>query len=184
MHASNLGERKLTEPDLDLLPLRQTMAPSGDVGLVFPRQELLERLSKPDRYRILVHGAGGGQILAASEFALAQARVLLQQAYGALVTFGAISVHTYVDPHTKRLMAPVMFVRIDAARAHMRELLEALEARAARLHEVDAQRGRIVIRAELEFCRALGLEREFMDVTDGSAHLLSWLLGYEQARNS
>ena len=165
---------------LDLLPLRQMVAASGDAAPVLARQDLLDRLSRPHRYRIVGRG-NCGQILAASELALAEARVLLRQAYGDLLTFGATSVHSYVDPQTKTPMVPVLFVRIDAPRAHRRDLLDILKGRRADLKDVERQRDRVVLRAELEFSRALGLQREVLELADGSAHFLSWLLEYRRA---
>jgi hypothetical protein len=165
---------------LDLLPLRQAVVAKGDAALVFARQGLLDGLSRPDRYHVVGHG-NGGQILAASEFALAEAQVVLRQAYGDLVTFGVATVHTYVDAEAGGLMVPVLFLRVDAPRCHMQELLDLLEARAARMKEVDVRRDRVVLRAEAEFSRALDLQRRVHALTDGSAHFLSWLLGYARA---
>ncbi|HEX7892299.1 MAG TPA: hypothetical protein VF522_23315 [Ramlibacter sp.] len=165
---------------LDLLPLRQMVTARGDAALVFARPGLLDGLSRPDRYRIAGHDQGG-QILAASEFALADARLLLQQAYGDLVGFGAPTVHTYVDAAAQSLMVPIMFLRIDAPRPHMLQLLEILQARRARWFEKETPRDRVVIRAELAFSRAHGLQRQLLELTDGSAHCLSWLLGYERS---
>ena len=200
MRVSNAGEQKLTGLDftsltcrpmpagedarlpdvrnkLDLLPLRQMVAAAGDAGCVLAGQGLLDSLSRPGRFQILRHGHGA-QILAASEFALAEARSVLRQAYGELVVFGAPSVHTYLDAPTQAVMVPVMFLRIDAPRAHLKELLALLQARAADQKQVDVQRARVVIRAEVELARALGLQRQVQEATDGAAHSLCWLSGY------
>jgi hypothetical protein len=165
---------------LDLLPLRQMVRIDGDTSAGFARRGLLDWLSRAERYQIVSHGAGG-QILAAGERALAEAQLVLRQAYGPLVHFGAPTVHTYVDTQAERLMVPVMFVRIDAPRVHAQALLRNLEERCAQLGEVDRQRDRVVVRADLELRHALGLEREVGELTDGAAHILSWLLRYQPA---
>ena len=166
----------------DLLPLRQMVSANEDAALVFAGQGLLNWLSKPDRFQIIGHGHGA-QILAASEFALAEAQRVVRQAYGDLVTFGTATVHTYLDRESQTPMVPVMFVRLDAPRRHKKELLDLLRARTAHMRKVDVQRDRVVIRAELELSRALGLQREVHELTDddGSAHFLCWLLGYRRA---
>jgi hypothetical protein len=162
----------------DLLPLRQMVRVSGDAARVFARQGVLDGLSKPNRFRIVGHGEGG-QILAAGELALAEAGVVLRRAYGELVSFATATIHTYREAGT--LMVPVMFLRIDAPRAHMRELLELLHARCGRKPDVDAQRHRTVLRAEVELSRGLDLHGRVHALTDGAAHVLSWLQGYQPA---
>ena len=162
----------------DLLALRQMVSVRDDAAFVFAGQGLLNWLSRPDRFQIIGHG-NGAQILAASEFALAEARTVVRRTYGDLVKFGAPTVHTYLDPETQAPMVPVMFLRIDAPRRHKEELLDLLKARAANMTTVDVQRDRVVIRAELELSRALGLQCQVHASTDdGSAHFLCWLLGY------
>ena len=165
---------------LDLLPLRQVVRATGDALPAFARPALMEWLSRPDRYRIVGHGSGG-QILAASEWALADAQLVLRQAYGPLVTFGSPAVHTYVDPREECLMVPVIFLRIDAPRVHARELQQVLAEHGAVLQEVDLQRAGVVLRAEIALSRALGLPRRIGELTDGAAHILSWLIRYERA---
>lgn len=164
---------------LDLLPLRQMVHVRGDASRVFARRGLLAWLSKPERFQIVAHGEGG-QLLAASEFALAEARVVLQQAYGERVAFGSVVAHSYVDTREEVLMVPVMFLRIDAPRCFRPDLAALLEDRGAEMKEVDVQRDRVVLRAEVEFARALGLHRQVQELTDGSAHFLSWLQGYRR----
>jgi hypothetical protein len=165
---------------LELLPLRQTVSVDSDAGAGFPRQGLLDWLSRADRYRIISHGSGG-QILAASERGLAEARLVLRQAYGALVRFGIPTVHSYLDRQAEALMVPIMFLRVDAPRAHATELQHMLQERDADLREVDLQRDRVVVRAELELSRSLGLERAIEELTDGAVHILSWLVRYDRA---
>jgi hypothetical protein len=144
---------------LDLLPLRQMVSAAGDAQIVLARQGLLDWLAKPDKYRIVRHG-DGGQILAVSELALAEARSVLRQAYGPLVTFGIPTVHTYVDTQSETLMVPVTFLRIDAPRSHAQQLRGLLADRGAEIKEMDLQRQRVVIRAEMELARSLGLQRQ------------------------
>jgi hypothetical protein len=165
---------------LDLLPLRQTVTPAGDAASAFATRGLLDWLSKPDRFQIISHG-NGGQILAIGELALAEAQQLLRQAYGALVGFGAPTVHTYVDPQAGCLMVPVMFLRVEAPRAYACELLRIVEGRCARVQEVDVQKHRVVLRAEIRLANLIGLERAIVEATGGAAHILCWLLRYEAA---
>jgi len=165
----------------DLLPLRQMVAASEGHGAVFPRQDLLDRMSRPGRYRIISHGRGV-QILAAGELALAEARAMLHQAYGPGITFRTPTVHAYGSEGSLRV--PVIFLRIDAPRAASQALLHALSLRSAIMKDVDLQRDRVVLRAELELARALGLVAWIAELTDGAAHVLSWLVRYEQARQS
>lgn len=165
---------------IDLLPLRQMVAASGDAARVFAGQAMLDWLSRPGRYQLVACG-GSAQILAASEWALAEAQVVLRQAYGDLVRFGIPAVHTYVDADSGAAMVPVIFLRIDAARQHAAGLQALLQGRGAQLREVDLQSRRVVLRAELELGRALGLQREIGELTDGAAHILSWLVRYQPA---
>jgi hypothetical protein len=165
---------------LDLLPLRQMVIAAGEAAPVFARQPLLDWLSRPDRYQIIRH-CDGGQILAANEHALAEARTVLRQAYGALVTFAAPAVHSYMDCDGEVPMVPIIFLRIDAPRAHAQELQRRLAERCASMKEVDLQRDRVVLRAEMEMCRALGFARKLEELTGGAAHLVSWLVRYDRA---
>lgn len=74
--------------DPDRLPLRQPVAFDGPVAAgAFARQDLLDGLARPGRFRIARLDAGG-LIHAAEPSALAEARELLQQVYGDLVRFG------------------------------------------------------------------------------------------------
>ena len=166
---------------LDLLPLRQMVLAAGDVTPAFARQGLLDWLSRPGRYQVFSHG-GGGQILAATERALEEARALLRSAYGAAVRFGAATVHSYVDTHDETLMVPVMFLRIDAPRVHGRALHRLLRERAARLQEIDLQDERVVLRAELPLAQSLGLALQVHALAGDDAHFVSWLSRYERAR--
>jgi hypothetical protein len=166
--------------NLDLLPLRQVVIAAPGAAPVFARQALLDQISRPYLYHIIRYGSGA-QIMAANEHALAHARALLLQAYGSSIAFGIPAVHSYVDCEEEVLMVPVVFLRIDSPRAHAPELQRRLAARRAVMKETDLQRQRVVLRAEMEMSRALGLAGEVGELTDGAAHVLSWLLRYERA---
>ena len=163
---------------LDLLSLRQRLRPAAATGLVFASRDLLESLSRPNKFQIVGLG-DGGQIMAANELALAQARLILEQAYGDLLIFESVTVHTYMDPVLKTLMVPVMFLRIDAPRAHAHALIQRLKDRGAAPQKVDIERKRVVLRAEVPLTDLIGLRKEVLEFTDGSAQVLSWLLRYQ-----
>ena len=167
----------------DLLPLRQLVTVSGEAAPAFARHGPPDWLSKPGRYQINGHGCGG-QILAVNELAMAEAQLVLRQAYGSSISFGIAAVHTYVDPDTETVMVPVMFLRVDAPRCHARELQQVLLERSAEMKKADLQRDRVVIRAELELSLALGLERQVDELTQGAAYVLSWLLRYQRAAHN
>jgi len=162
------------------LPLRQSVGVSGEAARVFARQDLLDALSRPGRFE-LVRLGDGGQILAVREAGLAEARVALQQAYGERVRFGAVSVHSQVDPVSGELLVPVMFLRVDAPRAHGPALRELLRERGVEAQDVAFERDRMVLRAEVPLTRLLGVERQVGERTDGAAHTMCWLLRYTAA---
>lgn len=166
---------------LDLLPLRQNVTAEPHAVPVFAAQGVLDWLSRPERYQVVSHG-GGGQILAAGEAALAEAQGMLREAYGASIRFGTPTVHSFVDDATGERMVPVLFMRVDAPRAEVERLQRLLASRCADVKEVELQQGRVVLRAEMELARSLGVEAEVLDATGGAAQILSWLLRYEAAR--
>jgi hypothetical protein len=151
---------------LDLLPLRQCLRPATAGGLAFANRDLLESLSRPDKFQIVSLG-------------VAEARLILQQAYGDHLLFESPFVHTYVDPVHETLMVPVMFLRIDAPRVHAPALIQRLKERGAVPQKTDIQRKRVVLRAEVRLAELLGFAREVLELTDGSAQVLGWLLRYE-----
>ncbi|GAB3757529.1 hypothetical protein GCM10028796_01810 [Ramlibacter monticola] len=163
--------------ELDLLPLRQKVGATHGKPLALGGQNLLDALSRPDRFRILRHGAGG-QILARNGLALAEAQHLLRQAYGGVVAFECPTVHTVMDRATGKLLVPLMFLRIDAPRAYRLDLLRLLAPCSLKPDATTLERGRIVVRAELPLARLIGLERQVIDRTDGAAHVLCWLARY------
>lgn len=165
---------------LDLLPVRQLVDASGDAAQAFAGQELLDALCRPGKYRVVRHGQGA-QILAANEFALAEAQAMLGRAYGALVTFGEPGVHTWLDGEAGALMVPVVYLRIDAPRSYWQDLLQLLADRNAQSKQADLQRHRVVIRAEMELSRSMGVARQIGELTDGAAQVLSWLMRYQPA---
>ena len=170
----------LAEDKLALLPLRQWVKPSGDAVLTFARRGLLDWLSRPDKFLITSCGTGG-QILAAGEAALADAQAVLRQAYGALISFGEPTVHSYLDPATSTRMVPTMFLRLAAPRDHAPALLQRLKERGANLQEVELEAGRAVMRAEIRLADLLGFERELEELTGDAAQVLCWLLRYGPA---
>jgi hypothetical protein len=173
--------RNMPVPErLDHLPLRQMVSGTGDTALVFAGQGLLDWLSRPDRYQIIGHGTGG-QIMAASERSLGEAQGVLRQAYGPLIQFGMPSVHTIVDAGTGTLMVPVVFMRIDAPRRASDPLQQLLAARSATRVEVEVQRERVILRAELDLRKSLGLEQQVTQAAGDTTHILSWLVRYQKA---
>lgn len=60
-------------------------------------------------------------------------------------------------------------------------MLDLLQARGGRKLDVDVQRGRTILRAEVDLSRALDLQTQVYALTDGTAHVLSWLQGYRPA---
>jgi hypothetical protein len=163
---------------LDLLPLRQCLRPATAAGLAFASHGLLESLSRPDKFQIVGLGEGG-QIMAANELALAEARLILEQVYGDLLVFENATVHTYMDAARKTSMVPVMFLRIDAPKAHADALIQRLRDRGAAPQETDIERKRVVLRAEVPLADLLGFGKEVLECTDGSAQVLTWLLRYQ-----
>lgn len=75
-----------------------------------------------------------------------------------------------------RAPSSVMFVRIDAPRRHQQELLALLQARGADLKQVERQRDRVVVRAEIAPARAQGVAAEVAGLAGDAAQVLSWPL--------
>jgi translation elongation factor EF-G len=159
------------------LPLRQCFWAVPDSAVVFPTPGFLDWLSRADKFSIKGYG-NGGEGLAANEHALAEAQLVLKQAFGSLVAFGEPTVHTYVDGG--EAMVPVMLVRVDAPRAHAAALLARLSARRAVIDDAEARPGRMVVRAAARLSDLLGFHREFLELTEGSGHVLCWLDRYER----
>jgi hypothetical protein len=165
----------------DLLPLRQAVSVSREMAIRFGGQGLLDRLSRPDRFRILRHGKGG-QILARNGLALAEAQLVLRHAYGRSIVFGKPAAHTAIDHATGTILEPVMLLRINAPRAYRKALLQLLAERKAEPGEIYVQRDRIVVRTEAPLASLIGLERKVQDHTDGAAHIRCSLVRYSAAR--
>lgn len=72
-------------------------------------------------------------------------------------------------------------LRIDAPRWQWHELLDLLQARGGRKLDGDVQRGRTLLRAEVDLSRAFDRQAQVYASTDGAAHVLSWLQGYRPA---
>ncbi|GAB3760724.1 hypothetical protein GCM10028796_09790 [Ramlibacter monticola] len=162
---------------LDLLPLRQRVGATHGKPLAAGGHSLLDALSRPDRFRILRHGAGG-QILARNGLALAEAQHLLRQAYGAAIAFGSPTVHTVTDRATGQVLAPLMFLRIAAPRAYRQDLVQLLARCSPQQGTASFEGNRVVVRAELPLARLIGLEREVLDRTEGAADVLCRLARY------
>jgi len=77
------------------------------------------------------------------------------------------------------MMIPIMFLRVDAPRVHGRKLQQLLKDRSIDAQEIELQRDRVVIRAEVPLSKLLGVERLIAELTDGSAHTMCWLLRYQ-----
>jgi len=167
----------------DLLPLRQAVSLDCEGRIAMASQRLLDGLSRPERFRILRHGAGG-QILARNGLALAEAQGVLQQVYGGLVSFGTPRVHTVTDDATGATLVPVMRLRIDAPRACRQAVVRTLDERAAAPREIAVVRDGIVVRTESPLAALIGLERQVLERTDGAAHVLCWLARYGPAHGS
>ena len=165
---------------MDQLPLRQMVLPTqaGSAGLA--DRQLLDGLSRPDRFRILRHGSGG-QILARNGLALAEAQVVLQHAYGSAIDFGQPSVHRVIDHATGTVMVPMMLLHIDAPRAYRQELLQMFAQRSLKPDEIAIKRERIVVRTQSPLACLIGLERQVLEGTDGAAQILCWLSRYTPA---
>jgi hypothetical protein len=165
---------------LELLPLRQMVRPAQGSANLFAAPGILQALSRRDRFRILRHG-GGGQILARNGLALAEAQLMLRQAYGPCIAFGTPTAHRVIDHATGTILVPMMFVRIDAPVAYRQELLQLLAQRSAPAGEIASERDRIVLRMESPLARLIGLERQVLEGTDGAAQILCWLSRYSPA---
>jgi translation elongation factor EF-G len=76
-------------------------------------------------------------------------------------------------------MVPVVYLRIDAPRSYWQDLLQLLADRSAQSKQADLQRRRVVVRAEMELSRSMGVTRQICEVTDGAAQVLSWLTRYQ-----
>jgi hypothetical protein len=166
---------------MDQLPLRQMVLATQATAAGLADRHVLDRLSRPDRFRILRHGSGG-QILARNGLALAEAQVVLRHAYGSAIGFGEPSVHRVIDHATGTIMVPMMLLHIDAPRAYRRELLQMFAQRSLKADEVAIKRQRIVVRTQSPLAGLIGVERQVLEGTDGAAQVLCWLSRYVCAR--
>lgn len=117
---------------------------------------------------------------AACERSLAEARAALADALPAAapVAFDAPRAHRYTDAHSGRTLEPLMFVRIDAPKAQWGRLADDLRSRGARLHEVEMQAHRVVLRAQAPLARLLGLADRVHAATGGAAAVRMSLVRY------
>jgi hypothetical protein len=125
---------------------------------------------------VLIAAGRQGEIRALNERALADARQAVERAHDGRVRFAPPQVHTYVDPLHRVPMEPLMFVKASAPREHLDTMLHELRARVARMHEVELQGPRAVLRAEVRLRDLLGFEDAV-----SSAQVFSWLVRYEPA---
>lgn len=163
------------EPATGRLPLRQRwqLTCAGTAMQMGPGWR------QPQRARakfILVAQGQEGEIRALNERALGDARLVVERAHDGRVRFMPAQVHTYVDPLQRVPMEPLMFVKASAPREHLDTMLQELRARRARMHEVELQGPRAVLRAEIRLRGLLG----FGDAVP-SAQVYSWLVRYEPA---
>lgn len=167
----------------DRLPLRQTVRASRATAAGLGGGRGLDGLSRPDRFRILRLGSGG-QILARNGLALTEAQVVLQHACGRSIEFAPPSVHRVIDHATGVILAPMMFVRIDAPRRYRQALLQMLAQRSVQQRDVAVQRDRIVVRTEAPLASLIGLERQVLESTGGAARIVCRLSRYSPASHA
>lgn len=165
---------------LDRLPLRQNVTPKGEATFAFAERKLLDWLSRPAEFQITRYGEGG-QIQAASESALDEARSLLREAYGELISFGQPVVHTWICPREEQLMEPIMHLRVEAGRGHVLPVLGELKRRNADVQEVELGVDRAVLRGEIRLADLLGYERAVCGLAGEGAHVVSRLERYQPA---
>jgi hypothetical protein len=139
---------------------------------------LLEAGSSGSNLAIFAQGSGG-EICALHERALGQGRQAVRHAHRGAVTFDQPTVHTYLDPLRKIPLVPLMFVKVDVRGEHLDAVMQMLRARGARLHEVELQGRRAVLRAEIPLAALLGFEDAVLSITVRSAQVFTWLVRYD-----
>lgn len=97
------------------------------------------------------------------------------------MTRPTFSKHAGVEARAGAPAVPIMFLRIDAPRAHAHQLLQLLKERSVEAQQIEHPRDRVVMRAELPLSKLVGLERLAAEATDGAAHTMCWLLRYGAA---
>ena len=165
---------------LDRLPLRQVARAKHATVKGLGDWRRLDGLSRPPRFRILRHGPGG-QILARDGLSLAEAQVVLRNAYGRSIDFGPPTVHHVIDHATGAILEPMMFLRVDAPRAYKQELLQMLVQRSAKASEIAPERDRVVVRTEAPLAHLIGLEQQVLEGTEGAAQIVCRLSRYSPA---
>ena len=164
----------------DLLPLRQMVRATHATVTRLGGRLPLEGLSRPDRFRIMRHGPGG-QIMARNGLALAEAQVVLRNAYGRSIDFGPPTIHRVIDHATGTILVPRMSLRVDAPRSFRRKLLQLFAERSIEPGEIAIKRNRMVVRIESPLACLIGLEQQILKRTDGSVQILCWLSRYGPA---
>jgi translation elongation factor EF-G len=76
-------------------------------------------------------------------------------------------------------MEPLMFVKVNARREYLDPLMQALRARGARMHEVELQGRRVLLRAEARLAMLLGFEAAVLATSRQSAQVHARLVRYE-----
>jgi hypothetical protein len=169
MHASAHDERVLVR-----LPLRQSWQwPAAGQ----PPPASLPLSSRLPRYELSL-ADDGGEIRALDEKALEQARQVVTSTFGPALDFGTPRVHAYTEQGV--LLEPLMFVKVNARRAHLQWLVDELRGRGARMQEVELQRQRVIVRAEAWLAALLGFEQAVLAATTHSAQVSTWLVRYER----
>ena len=165
------------EPALGRLPLRQPWQLVG--ASVIPLPAECERPAVRGRSKFAVVARGSqGEIWALNERALSQGRQAVTAAHPGQVRFGEPRIHAYLDPHRQLPMEPLMAVKVNARREHLEPVLRELRAR-GRMQEVELQRGKVVLRAQVRLAALLGFEDVARAISVDSAQVFSWLIRYE-----
>ena len=171
MHASAHDERLLVR-----LPLRQSWQWPAAAGR--PPSASLPPLPPQPRYTVRV-AANGGEIHALNENALVQARRAVTGTFGPAIDFSTPRVHAYTEQGV--LLQPLMFVKVNARRAHLQWVVDELRERGARMQEVESQQQRVIVRAEAWLAALLGFEQAVQAATTHSAQVWCWLVRYQRA---
>ncbi|GAB3757547.1 hypothetical protein GCM10028796_01850 [Ramlibacter monticola] len=185
MHTTPEGGRKPTDffvlrgDDLAhaRMPLRQQWRVlSGAAGPL----DAVGAAGNGGSFAILARG-DSGEIRALHERALVQGRVAVRDAHRGAVRFAEPVVHTYVDPLRGVSLEPLMFVKVNGRRERLDPLTQMLRSRGARVQDVELQKRRAIVRAEIPLASLLGFEEALLSGTDHSAQVFTWLVRYDLA---
>lgn len=168
----------LDDRSLEPYPLRQSLTANEQKLASLRENAATEWISKPDRY-LLVDDGEQLTLCAANEQALEEATPLVAAALGSSARFGAPRAHTVLRAHDSERLHPVMFVRVQVARANAAHVHEELTHRGARVVEQDPQGDRVVLRAEAPLSVLIGFRKFLQETTDARFELWSWLARYD-----